>query len=197
MLHRRAPVRRGLRRHAARAHPAPGQQHTPRRCPGASLRLHTPANYRLRTLNTPPPHPAPPPRPLPRARTGTYDCAQGCPLSGVSGVCGANGVTFINDCLAECAGTAVAHQGPCLAPGRAAPGASAAAAASPAALAASPVGAFLSGAAAPGALAAAGGDVRVASLADMRRFEQEGLVLAGPARLADFQVSKPAASPNG
>lgn len=41
------------------------------------------------------------------------DCSQGCPLTGQTGACGANGITFINECLAVCSGTSVAYQGPC------------------------------------------------------------------------------------
>jgi hypothetical protein len=137
--------------------------------------------------------------PLPAPRPAVnFDCAQGCSLAGVSGVCGANGVTFINDCLAECAGTSVAHQGPCPAPGKQ-PAAAVVASVAAAGLASHPVGAFFATAGAPGAVSAAAGraDLRVASASDMQRFAAEGFLLAGPARLGEFEVTKPASSPSG
>jgi hypothetical protein len=40
------------------------------------------------------------------------DCSQGCPLT-ADLVCGANGLTFMGECLALCSGTTVAQTGAC------------------------------------------------------------------------------------
>jgi hypothetical protein len=156
------------------------------------------------------------------AGTAERDCSAGCPLtpephpkSGVAGpVCGANGVTFINQCVAECSGrTTVAYDGPCAVVGR---GGAAAAAGAPygAAIAAAsvppsppsisatawdPIARFLAIDGSSGAAALAGGSVapRLVSAKAMRRFADEGMVLVGPASLANFQPTKPADDPSG
>ena len=113
----------------------------------------------------------------------------GCLLAGEP-VCGANGITFVNDCLALCAGTAVAHPGAC-----AAPGSVAAASAEPAPLDRHPIGQFLAFGAASDAVSTASEAPRAASASDITRFASEGFSLVGPARLGDFEVKKPEQSP--
>ena len=49
------------------------------------------------------------------AGTAEYNCQEGCPLSNDL-VCGDNGLTFMGDCLAVCAGVNVVHRGACLPP---------------------------------------------------------------------------------
>ena len=46
------------------------------------------------------------------ARDG-FDCSTGCDLSGSSPVCGKDGITYLNRCLALCQGVAVASDAPC------------------------------------------------------------------------------------
>ncbi|KIZ01718.1 hypothetical protein MNEG_6243 [Monoraphidium neglectum] len=93
---------------------------------------------------------------------------------------------------------ATAASGPCPAPGKQ-PAAAVVASVAAAGLASHPVGAFFATAGAPGAVSAAAGraDLRVASASDMQRFAAEGFLLAGPARLGEFEVTKPASSPSG
>jgi V8-like Glu-specific endopeptidase len=111
-------------------------------------------------------------------------------------VCGANGVTFINECLALCGGTAVAHAGPC---GRAGAAAAASVSAAGAAnLGEHPIGQFLAGGPSEARAAASGAGAPVvtataappaaASAADISRFAAEGFALVGPARLGEFKV---------
>jgi hypothetical protein len=160
------------------------------RPPPENTALHSPRPPR-------PPNPARPTQPAAAA-----DCSAGCSLSGESGVCGANGLTFVNECLAACAGTSVAYSGACRAPG-------AVAAASVGRAAASfdkhPIGQFMTFGSAAAAAAPARGapfsaatvPARVATASDIGRFADEGFALVGPARLGSFKVGKPEHSPNG
>lgn len=129
----------------------------------------------------------------------TYDCNAGCLLDrepGVTAVCGANGVTYINRCLALCSGTTVAQLAPCGAPAKvtssAALGARAAAAAADDLLS-HPIGQYFAPGPASGARAAAAGTAQpqVVTARDMQRFAAEGMVLAGAARLGRFHPKKP------
>jgi hypothetical protein len=140
-------------------------------------------------------------------------CYEGCPLAGAA-VCGASGVTFANACLARCAGTAVAHDGPCRAFSPAssvrlttdAPGGGHSQAHAHSALRDHPIAAFLhleaSAAAANASVAAAAGAAPASSAAkqggpahatatDMQRFAAEELVLVGAARLGRLEGGKP------
>ncbi|GBF95726.1 hypothetical protein Rsub_08708 [Raphidocelis subcapitata] len=125
------------------------------------------------------------------AASAAPDCSAGCVLSGEP-VCGANGITFMNDCLALCAGAGVAHAGAC-----AAPGSVAAASAEPAPLEKHPIGQFLAfgAASASDAVSTASEAPRAVSASDIARFASEGYALVGPARLGDFAVTKPEKSP--
>jgi hypothetical protein len=149
-----------------------------------------------------------------------FDCGRGCSLVG-TGVCGANGVTFINACLAHCAGTPVAYAGPCTRTGTFGATATGTAGAAGAGgnLSRHPTGRFMvqhgplelppaaagtarqvgavAAAAAAAALAAAGPPPRAADAADIRRYASEGFVLVGAARVGAFTVAKPRAAPGG
>ena len=46
------------------------------------------------------------------APAAEYDCAAGCKLS-TDTVCGGDGHTYANECLAVCQGVSVAKAGPC------------------------------------------------------------------------------------
>ncbi|KAI8473393.1 MAG: hypothetical protein J3K34DRAFT_519056 [Monoraphidium minutum] len=135
-------------------------------------------------------------------------CPEGCALH-LDPVCGSNGVTFQNGCLAACAGAVAAAAGACDSPngngGAAAAGGSRAngRAAGPGPLVDHPIARFFdAGAEAPAAggkagAAGGGGAARVATQADISRFASEGFVLAGAAALAPGgrTAAKPSSSP--
>ncbi|GBF97450.1 hypothetical protein Rsub_10373 [Raphidocelis subcapitata] len=129
----------------------------------------------------------------PAAAQQPRDCAAGCALDSAP-VCGADRVTYMNACLADCAGGEVAHPGPCAPPGAPAAasgggggGVSAAAAAGVASWE-HPIARLFADPAADdmkSAGAVTGGGDATVTAADMSRFASEGFVLAGAARTVD------------
>ncbi|GBF95704.1 hypothetical protein Rsub_08686 [Raphidocelis subcapitata] len=159
------------------------------------------------------------------AARAAYDCSLGCPLYGDAGECGADGLTYINECLAICGGTAVAYRGPCLPPGGSLPqqpsvapvvGRGDGGDGADEQLAAHPIGRFFArpppeaaaaAAAAAGERAAAAGfgadpfgigdASRNASAADISRYRAQGFALVGPAAMGSWGMAKPASDPSG
>jgi len=130
------------------------------------------------------------------------NCNRGCKLN-YQPACGSDRVTYMNPCLAECAGASVQYSGPCAAPGAAPPSA---AAVSIAAASQHPIaGMFDSGASAGGlktqrpSSGRSGNGPRTASLADVQLFADEGYALAGVVRVSDAEPlpSKPTESSSG
>lgn len=133
-------------------------------------------------------------------QTDDEECTTGCKAMNKP-VCGADGITYLNKCLAKCQGVKVAFKGACTADAgpailAALEDAQAASAMPPGLMDATSIG-RVADAAATVALGFAKRDVRVITKQDMERFAAEDLVLVGVLKLDDdFKPVTPRLPPN-